>query len=549
MSEISIIIPVYNIGEYLMECLSSVDSAINNTDTEVIIVDDGSDDNSAEIAQSFKLNSGKLLFYHKEHGGVGAARNYGISKAKGKYLAFVDGDDIVSENLYSEMIYLAEKHDVNMVVCNAANMNENKKARISPQFQRLYMGPPQLFANITKKDSLIYDAVIWNKLIRRDFWSKYNISFPVSTHYEDMIVALKLYLYSGRVAMLQRLGYFHRLRAGDNPSITQQLDDINNLADRIEQLKKIIEFIDKHAAPESKDKLKKNLERRILCWDFEQYFSFLRSMEKDSALHAVSTLADFYTASISPETINTIPVYYAKEYEYILEKNVEKLIRLNNHKKLAWSNAPVYDIDQNKKIVFPEDIYGVRLLDADKELQYTIPLTSLYDMEISGDHLFLNVALYYPRINLSSPDDQSLIAYVFNEHTGEKVYPDTERIETKWLSKEKGALLCHDDYRYYDYNYDNAGLYIKIDLKKLASQIYDNNGNKQFCRWYIYIEYENRLGSGTRVVRGIENDIRDYIRKTNICFEYNGDDPGVSLGYDARETFFIVTRENNDRTD
>lgn len=113
---ISVIVPVYNVSEYLPRCL---DSIINQTyrNLEIILVDDGSTDNSGQICDEYAKKDNRIIVIHKENGGVSSARNQGIDKATGEYIGFVDSDDVVEENMYSILIDNAENKNVEISCC------------------------------------------------------------------------------------------------------------------------------------------------------------------------------------------------------------------------------------------------------------------------------------------------------------------------------------------------------------------------------------------------------------------------------------------------
>ncbi|MDU2552528.1 MAG: glycosyltransferase family 2 protein, partial [Staphylococcus epidermidis] len=108
MSEISIIVPVYNVENYLKKCVESILSQ-TFTDFELLLVDDGSTDSSGEMCDELKRLDERIKVIHKENGGLSSARNAGIDVAKGKYLTFVDSDDYIDthmlEVLYKNMVH------------------------------------------------------------------------------------------------------------------------------------------------------------------------------------------------------------------------------------------------------------------------------------------------------------------------------------------------------------------------------------------------------------------------------------------------------------
>lgn len=116
--KVSIIVPVWNVEKYLEQCL---DSLVNQTlkEIEIIIVNDGSPDNSQAIIDSYVKKYPKLVrSFIKENGGQGSARNFGLSKAKGNYISFVDSDDWLDLNALEEMYNVAIANDSDVVICD-----------------------------------------------------------------------------------------------------------------------------------------------------------------------------------------------------------------------------------------------------------------------------------------------------------------------------------------------------------------------------------------------------------------------------------------------
>ena len=127
MKKVSIIVPVYNVEKYLAKCL---DSLVNQTleDVEIIVVDDGSRDNSKQIIDEFQTKyPDKIKSFVKENGGLSDARNFGLDRASGDYIGFVDSDDYVTAEMFEEMYSLAQKYDAEMVICNLQKVDENGK--------------------------------------------------------------------------------------------------------------------------------------------------------------------------------------------------------------------------------------------------------------------------------------------------------------------------------------------------------------------------------------------------------------------------------------
>ena len=118
---LSVIIPMYNCGPVIVRCMDSIDYQ----DCEILVVNDGSKDNGAEIVEQFAANHHNVRLINKRNGGVSSARNLGIENARGKYIVFVDADDYLSKDGLKRMIDLAEKHQADIVKYKIHSLNHD----------------------------------------------------------------------------------------------------------------------------------------------------------------------------------------------------------------------------------------------------------------------------------------------------------------------------------------------------------------------------------------------------------------------------------------
>ena len=202
-SRISIIVPVYNVENYLTKCL---DSLVNQShrNIEVLVVDDGSKDKSAEIIKSFALKyPEKIKAFTKENGGLSDARNFGIERATGDYIGFVDSDDYVTETMFEEMLLLAEKHQAKMVICNIQKVDEN--GQVTQKLTQL----PNMQEKINLEDhfSVFSDISYFacNKLFRKELFE--HKRFKKGVHFEDIQLIPQLLLECEIIAQTQSFHY------------------------------------------------------------------------------------------------------------------------------------------------------------------------------------------------------------------------------------------------------------------------------------------------------------------------------------------------------
>lgn len=202
-SRVSIIVPVYNVENYLTKCL---DSLVNQScqNIEILVVDDGSKDKSAEIIKSFALKyPEKIKAFTKENGGLSDARNFGIERATGDYIGFVDSDDYVTETMFEEMLLLAEKHQAKMVICNIQKVDEN--GQITQKLTQL----PNMQEKINLEDhfSVFSDISYFacNKLFRKELFK--HKRFKKGVHFEDIQLIPQFLLECEIIAQTQSFHY------------------------------------------------------------------------------------------------------------------------------------------------------------------------------------------------------------------------------------------------------------------------------------------------------------------------------------------------------
>ncbi|RXM50835.1 MULTISPECIES: glycosyltransferase [unclassified Chryseobacterium] len=202
-SRISIIVPVYNVENYLTQCL---DSLVNQThqNIEILVVNDGSKDNSGDIITVYaEKYPDKIKAFTKENGGLSDARNFGIDKATGDYIGFVDSDDYVTETMFEEMLFLAEKHQAEIVICNIQKVDEN--GLVTQKLTQI----PNMPEKIRLEDhfSVFSDISYFacNKLFRKELFNQKR--FKKGVHFEDIQLIPQLLLECETIAQTQNFHY------------------------------------------------------------------------------------------------------------------------------------------------------------------------------------------------------------------------------------------------------------------------------------------------------------------------------------------------------
>lgn len=180
--KLSVIIPVYNTSPYIRKCLDSVISQ-DIPDMEVLLIDDGSTDNSAKICMSYASENTQVKYYYKRNGGLSSARNFGLDIAKGDLITFVDSDDFLEPNTYFSL--LSEIGDCDAIVYGSKIVDEKGRIISIDAFESKELKNDTIITEIVIK----LKTAVWNKIFKRDFIN--NIRFPENRiHGEDLVFIL-----------------------------------------------------------------------------------------------------------------------------------------------------------------------------------------------------------------------------------------------------------------------------------------------------------------------------------------------------------------------
>lgn len=212
--KVSVIVPVYNCENFLAECLNSL---CNQTlkDIEIILIDDGSEDNSGKICDKYAELDSRVKVIHKVNEGQGIARNIGIEIAKGEYIGFVDSDDWVDSEFYEKLYENAIKYSADVSI---GNIVKKFRKKMTPYgCSRYQNGNNYLFEKPEDKKSLVYLNLFVDKIVKKELFVKNNIKFIENKIFEDTPVGILIAICSNRV--IYRSDYYYYYRQ-DNPHST-----------------------------------------------------------------------------------------------------------------------------------------------------------------------------------------------------------------------------------------------------------------------------------------------------------------------------------------
>ena len=218
MTKVSVILPVYNVEEYLDKCL---DSLVNQTlkDIEIIVVNDGSPDNSQKIIDKYARKYKNVKPHIKENGGLSDARNFGLTKAKGEYISFIDSEDYTEVTMLEKMYEKATKEKLDIVVCDCYKVYPNNDTKEILKSNLNY-------TENTVKNYLLSPPMAWSRLYKKELFK--NIKFTKGIYYEDLECTPKLVKYTNKIGFLEEPLYYYLQREG---SIMKQKEFNNKFLD------------------------------------------------------------------------------------------------------------------------------------------------------------------------------------------------------------------------------------------------------------------------------------------------------------------------------
>lgn len=239
---VSVIIPVYNVEDFLRECLNSVLTQTYDN-LEVILIDDGSTDLSGYICDEFKQIYPNITVLHQSNSGLSGARNSGLSLAGGEYVIFIDSDDFINKDCIRNAVFSATSTNADMVLFKYTLIDEDgkelRRSDVEPKFPIcLTTGENACKLLFERK----FENYTWRQLTRTRVYKENNVLFPINKAFEDRYTTYKILFYSNKVFFLNEQLYNYRQRKS---SIVHSRES-QYLLDDLHALKQRMIFVDRN---------------------------------------------------------------------------------------------------------------------------------------------------------------------------------------------------------------------------------------------------------------------------------------------------------------
>ena len=241
MEKISVIVPVYQVEKYIDQCIQSIQNQ-TYTNFELILVDDGSKDQSGEICDKY-INDERIKVIHTKNNGAASARNKGLDIASGEYIVFVDGDDYVDPCMLQRLYDKIKGSSYDLIVCNFLNLHkDNKKDFHLSMKEEVLTGREVLAHRKTQRNFGVW-TIVWNKIYKKEIFE--DLRFLSGRYFEDEFFSDQLYLKCGQICVIPDILCYHRVLE----TSTMNTQKIRNYLDLLDALKIRIRIYEEQNLP------------------------------------------------------------------------------------------------------------------------------------------------------------------------------------------------------------------------------------------------------------------------------------------------------------
>ena len=312
LPKISIIVPVYNVEQYLSKCLESI---INQTykNLEIIIINDGSTDKSGVICDYYSEIDNRIILTHQQNQGLSMARNNAIDIANGDYFGFVDSDDWIKEDMYEILYKNSITYNADISVCDSIKVVDLDKIDIKydndDETITIYKGIDKIKYNIYQGNN-----VVWNKLYKRDLFK--DIRFPKGKFFEDIFVMYKLIDNAKKIVTTSKQKYYYLLR---QDSITLSPFTIKHMDNVIEAYITKYEYIS-NKYPEFEIESRTLIFSALIDGMYKAYKEKCIETDKNELVRIINLIKnyDINDCSLSEEKKNILKLLFEDINNYIV---------------------------------------------------------------------------------------------------------------------------------------------------------------------------------------------------------------------------------------
>jgi CDP-glycerol glycerophosphotransferase len=358
---VGVVVPIYNVEPYLRECLDSI-ARQTLRELDIVLVDDGSADACAEIAQDFADRDPRFRLIRQPNGGLGRARNVGAAEARGEYLAFVDSDDVLPDHALELMVGTLERTGSDIASGNVQLLTGHELVQ-SPMHRRP-MGTTRLRTHVTRDHLLMYDRLVPNKVFRRRFWDEHSFRFPEGVLYEDIPVTLPAHFLASSVDVISEPVYYWRQRTGQVLSITQRRTEIGAVNDRFAAVETVSRFLGSRPEPEVRE-CKREYDEVALRSDLRIFLNVLDEADDEFRARFME-LAQSFLAQADRAAMDVLPAMMRLKWHLAGRGLVPELLEVLSYERRKlripvtrrlWRRYAKYPFWRDRRLRIPRRVF------------------------------------------------------------------------------------------------------------------------------------------------------------------------------------------------
>ena len=332
---ISIIVPIYNVEKYLNKCIESI---VNQTyeNIEIILIDDGSNDNSGIICDEYAKKDNRIIVVHKENGGVSSARNKGLKIAKGEWISFVDADDWIEQIFCQTLLNKVTQEQADIALCGYNRITDNRKKKINANNQEVFLNSNEyLVKSLNPQTGFGFCHM---RLIKKEVLKSISFNERIEVG-EDALFNIQLSTYIKKAVFLKQPLYNYRI---NNQSVVKRYDE--NYANKYLKSMKIIE---EYIWQEYNEENEENIEIKQNYYNFVAYHIMLIIV--NYCYHPDNKMCNVQRKNMLKEVINNdLFIIGLKKSNYNNISLTRKITLYTLKHKLYWLTAIICKIRQKQ---------------------------------------------------------------------------------------------------------------------------------------------------------------------------------------------------------
>lgn len=451
---LSVVIPVFNVAPYLEECLESVRRQ-TLTRLEVLLVDDGSTDGSREIMERYVRRDDRFILLEQPNQGQAVARNLAVRKARGEFLTFVDGDDVVPRSAFAAMVKSLRTSGSDLVVGAALRLRNGRLS--APIWNATVHRRDRRGLTIDDFPGAMWDVIACNRMFRRVFWIEKVGGFRAGVAYEDHVPMVTAYVRARSFDLLARTVYHWRYRENLS-SDSQQKHELGNLQDRLSVKAEAAAMLSVEASPA----VRAAWLGRVLDTDLASYIDF--ALIADDDYRATMRAAfEYYLSQADESSLRHIRVLQKIRGQLVAESRWDDLVAVQRWFR-EIGGMPATRVVGGRVSILPVDGPLARLDLPAEVLElawHETDLRACLATAVWLDHETLEVSGWAFIANVDLSDETpSLSIRLVGRQTGQLVAVDLEPVSTpaatRWSAQRQARV-------------DRAGFRARVDAGALAS--------------------------------------------------------------------------------